>query len=455
MKFNIYKYFAILLLGLILSACEEESPDLSLELLGANINGIPLVDGTINVNQTVSLQFTFSKALNANSFESAFSLRSNQGLVNGLSFSYTSASSTVTVEANLEAKTVYTVSLSTVPIGQNQEILNQSINLSFTTVEGGGIITELPPCLSASNDCFRSLSVNNTAGASGNFDFYSTYPLDLDNARWEKLSRAVIVVHGQNRNADDYFNYMTTSLRQENLENETIIIAPFFKAPNDAQTGDLSWSSSDWREGQNSDSNAQISSFTVLDQILAILGDTTHFPVLEKILITGHSSGGLYTHAYAAANISEPQYAHLDFRYVVANSQYFYYPEDLRFDSSTGQYIAVTNCARYNNWPLGFVNPPPYLSGVNEAQIDQQIIERKVTYLLGTNDVVTTGTLNTNDCEAVLLGENRFLRGQYIFNFIKDNYPSSPAERVDVDGVGHNAQSMYQSAAFKTWLNSN
>jgi hypothetical protein len=411
-----------------------------------------LVDGTINVATEVTFELVFSSAIEAARFTSAFSLSSSSGAVTDLTISYTNAASKAVVSTTLEAATDYQLRVSAGMLGQDNGILAQAIERSFTTRDGG-VITSLPPCITASADCLGSKVINGSGGQSGTFTFYNSYPLDLTNARWENLTSAVIVIHGLNRDADNYFSYLMSSLRQEDFDDQSILIAPYFKAASAAQNGEIYWSDAGWREGQNSDGAINISSFTVMDQIIDQLADQDRFPVLETILIAGHSSGALFTQAYAAANTSESTYPNLNFRYVVANSQYFYYPDDLRYDNASSQFIPVSGCAAYNRWPLGFVAPPPYLSTTTEATVDQQVVERKITYLLGNQDVVTTGTLNTSDCEAVLLGENRFRRGENIFLLMETNYAATQqTDKIVVPGVGHNGQGMFQSSAFLSWL---
>ena len=439
--------------AMIFSACGDEEPENpSLTLLSITANGVPLVDGTINVATEVTFELVFSSAIEAARFVPAFSLSSSSGPVNDLMISYSNASSKAVVSTTLEAATTYQLRVSAGMLGQDNGILAQAIERSFTTRDGG-VITELPPCISASNDCLGSKVITGTGGQSGAITFYNSYPLDLTNARWENLTSAIIVIHGLNRDADNYFSYLINTLRQENLEDQSILIAPFFQSASTAQGNELYWSDASWREGQNSDGAINISSFTVLDQIIAQLADQDRFPVLETIIIAGHSSGALFTQAYAAANSSENNYPNLNFRYVVANSQYFYYPDDVRYDEASSQFTPVSGCAAYNRWPLGFVAPPPYLSTSSEATVDQQVVERKITYLLGNQDVVTTGTLNTSDCEAVLLGENRFRRGENIFLLMETNYSAThQTEKIVVPGVGHNGQGMFQSPVFLSWL---
>ncbi|MCB0534681.1 MAG: Ig-like domain-containing protein [Saprospiraceae bacterium] len=435
-------------------ACSKEKNDAgAISLLSITANSINLVNGTINVPSDVTIELTFSAALDIPKFEAAFSLTAASGAVSP-GFSYANASSKALVAlSQLTPNTQYSLKLNRTAIGLNGEVLDQNISINFTTADGG-IITEMAPCISATNACLETAVLTNGTGTDFNFDFYSSYPIFLENARWEKLKNVVIVTHGQNRDADNYYAIMMTTLRNENLDGNTILIAPFFKNNADAQAGDLYWSDNGWREGQNANTaSAGISAFAVIDAILARLADKTHFPVLKNVVVTGHSSGALFTHAYAAANKSEPLYPDLDFTYVIANSQYFYYPDDVRYDENSGQFVVPTGCVAFNHWPLGFVNPPPYLTGVTEATVDQQIVGRKITYLLGTSDTVAGGTLNTTDCEAVLLGANRFKRGEHIFSLLETNYPGvHNSQKVLVPGVGHDAQGMYQSAVFRGLL---
>lgn len=452
--FSKYHFLGLLLIVSILlqSSCGKEMTIPNLSVINVTANGIPLVEGTINVATDATFELTFSGAIVPAKFEAAFSLSSNAGTVSTLDISYANASSKAIISATLAPGTSYELKVNTTAIGQDDQTLAQALVRNFTTRDGG-VITSLPPCITASNDCLSSKLINGTGGQSGTITFYNSYPLDVENARWEELTSAIIVIHGLNRDADNYFSYMMSSLRQENLDNQSILIAPYFKNASAAQNGELYWSDSGWREGQNADGAVNISSFTVLDQIIDQLADAERFPALETIIIAGHSSGALFAQAYAAANSSENTYPNLNFRYVVANSQYFYYPDDLRYDDASGQFIAVSGCAAYNRWPLGFVAPPPYLSSTPEATVDQRVVERKLSYFLGDQDVVTTGSLNTSDCEAVLLGENRFRRGENFFLLLETNYTAThQAEKIVVPGIGHNAQGMFQSPPFLSWL---
>jgi hypothetical protein len=230
------------------------------------------------------------------------------------------------------------------------------------------------------------------------------------------------------------------------------LIAPFFKTAVEASADDFYWSSTGWREGQQTVNAEKASSFEVIDQIIAQLANKDHFPVLEKVIITGHSSGALFTHLFAAANRSEATYPDLQFEYVVANSQYFYYPDGQRVNEATDQLYTPTGCTGYDLWPLGYAVLPPYVALTNEASFNDQFINRSITYLLG-NGTGSDSSLNTTDCNATLLGSTRYDRGENMFRYMELAYPANNHNRVIVDGIGHDGQGMYSSETFKVLLN--
>lgn len=422
-----------------------------LAVLSVQINGTTLSDGATGVSPTAQIVFTFSEQVDPGRFGQAFSLMEEGGADVPVDIRYTGGGARVEVEAVLAFETTYQLDLSTEPIGQSGSALAMPLRRRFTTIEEG-MVASLAPCTAAGTECLRTLMLSGNMGTQGTFGFYSSFPLDASFANQSDLRGAIIAVHGQNRNADDYFRYLTASLQQAGLTDEVLLIAPFFSGGS-STPGQVFWSTRGWREGQSSDDVLNISSFEVIDEILAAVGDTDQFPAMEQIVITGHSSGGLFTHVYAAANTTETQYPDLDFQYVVANSQYFYYPEDVRFDPITETFTEPTNCPTFNQWPQGFVGTPNYLGGQSETTVDRQLVERQVTYLLGTRDTVTTGSLNTTDCAAVALGENRFKRGTYILRLMNTFYADTHRHaQLLVPDVGHNAEGMYQSPAFLEWL---
>lgn len=416
--------------------------------ISVKLNGAELVDGSSDLPVLAELEIVFSAALDPALFEAAFSLTTAGGNPPA-TFSYANQSSKVTIGLNLAFQTTYTLRVTTSPIGRNNEQLTNELLLVFTTMEDG-TISSLPACTTASSSCLRTASF--TGDGTADFQFYASFPLYEEMARWENITAAIIVVHGVNRNADDYFNYLMGALQTSGLEENVLLIAPFFKNESEASANEFFWTNTGWREGRNTISNAEISSFAVVDQLITQLGDSNHFPVLENVIVTGHSSGGLFTHLYAAANPLEDNFPNLEFDYVVANSQYFYYPDGRRVNDDTNQLYTPTDCAGYDIWPLGYNVLPPYLAATTMADYNDRFVSRELTYFLG-NGMDADPSLNTTSCNATLLGPTRFARGEQMFRYLELAYPGQGVhQRAIVEGIGHDGSGMYGSPKFRQLL---
>lgn len=438
----------IILLGCGKTEVPEEE---SISIISITANGIPLTDGTINIPLELNIQIAFSGQIIPEKLETNFSITRQGSPIGNLDFTYTNSTTKVTITALLEYNTQYRLKLAKAIVGENNTYLDQEIIRNFTSITEG-IITFKDPCLSATNDCLEDIELISN-GNPGSFSMYSSYPLEPDNARWESIKNAVITIHGLSRDGDAYFTSLATSLKSLSKQTETILMAPIFKAQNDASGNDLYWSDSGWREGDLSQGAISISSILVIEKILEKLGNEEVFPDLQQVIIAGHSSGALMTHLLATLLNPEDYSQKFNLQFVVANSQYFYYPKDVRFDPVQGNFQMVTGCPGYNNWPYGHNQFPAHLGGITENEAESNLIGNNVLYLLGTNDVVTTGTLNTTDCEAVLLGENRLKRGENMFRLIQTFYADlHQSEKILVNGIGHDSNGMFQSAEFKSWL---
>src|SRR5260370_15115363 len=106
------------------------------------------------------------------------------------------------------------------------------------------------PCMKATTDCSEWVTLGDDARSL----VYRTYALEAKN---EKITRALIVVHGQGRDADNYFRTALAAGFLANAFDDTIIIAPRF-ASNDGRgcrdtlaADEISWSCSvdRWRSG--------------------------------------------------------------------------------------------------------------------------------------------------------------------------------------------------------------
>jgi hypothetical protein len=301
--------------------------------------------------------------------------------------------------------------------------------------------------LSATADCNYEVSFE-SSGSAESFNYYGNYdPKKLN----PNVQTMMIVVHGINRNAGEYFNWVNRAVANANQQSSTLVIAPRFNVQSEAATDELYWGRLAWRDGDNSSSTVKVSSFAVVDSIIGEVVRSGNFEGLQQVVVTGHSSGGLFTHVYAASNFAERNYDQLRFRYVTSNSQYYYYPTDQRWDEVADELFLPGNCNSYDIWPMGFNVIPTYLSGTSEEVLNDQLIEREVIYFLG-NGQQADPTINDTDCNAVLLGSTRYRRGENILQTINRLFPANNHRQFTVEGIGHDGEGIYSSPEFQTLL---
>lgn len=443
------RILASLIAGLLVIGCNTDDNSLDeLIVYSATINGSDLDEGLANIPLNGSIEIAFSHILDAEAFEEALSFSDAQGEATYTTTLRNGGSKAFIVYSGLNPGSRYTISLNQNALGANGESLDTGFSQSFTTTSE--VEETKNPCTTASAECMQQIEI-----AEGfSFEFYSSYDIISDAEYvWEDIEEVIFVIHGQNRDADEYFRYMTTAVGDIGKLENTLVISPNFKDEAEAADVELYWNTN-WREGANSaNSGADISSFTVLDQLVDYLADSGRFPGLKEIKFAGHSSGAALVQHYAIANTSETAYPDYTFQYVVANNQYFYYPDGRRYNEITNEFYTPTDCTGYNFWPYGYETAPAYVNEMTKEELREQQISRNTIYLLGMDDTETEGTLNTTDCAATLLGSNRLERGRNIFNYFETFHPDNNQELIEVPNVGHDANVMFNSNEFKDFLN--
>src|SRR6187399_1525818 len=83
------------------------------------------------------------------------------------------------------------------------------------------------PCITSTDACTAWLTLG---GGPGRTMVYTTHPLDARNLA---IKRALIMVHGTNRNADHYFATATAAAFLAGALDDTVVIAPHIIACND------------------------------------------------------------------------------------------------------------------------------------------------------------------------------------------------------------------------------
>ena len=296
------------------------------------------------------------------------------------------------------------------------------------------------PCLNSSLECQNSLILG--PNSEWKFDYYSSFPLD---SVWN-VTGAIIVVHGFNRNSDEYFENMVAVVQSLALEDQIIVIAPSF-ATQDDDPGfqEITWTANSWKEGSLSTyqtNKQQISSLSVIDKIITDLNNKNNYPNLNTILVTGHSAGAQFTYLYSATNTVEHYLNNINLLYCVANSSsYLYLNATREIDSN---YYIPTECNNYNDWPFGLNNRNEYANNISASEISTQLVQRNINYFNGLLDT----TAYTYGCKYTLQGANRYDTGQRHFDHLNYYFPDHNHSFHTVPAASHDNREMYLSTQF-------
>jgi hypothetical protein len=279
-----------------------------------------------------------------------------------------------------------------------------------------------------------------------------TLPLYIS-ADWSNplpdITRAVLVVHGERRNADSYFRSAKRARAAAGeAGNATIMIAPQFLAGIDVDTYQLPpetlrWKLTAWASGDPAVAPTPASSFDALDAILARLADRRLFPNLKQVVMAGHSVGAqlVQRYAIAAKGDSVLTQAGIGVRYVVADpSSYAWFSPDRPEPS------IAASCPGFDQWRYGMEKRPAYFAGSTTAALEQAYVARRVIYLLGTLDDDPNHRALDKTCMAEAQGPNRYARGHAYASAMQARDNGAPNHSVwDVPGVAHSGRKMLTS----------
>ncbi len=296
--------------------------------------------------------------------------------------------------------------------------------------------------------------------------YFADFQLDSSNTAIKKI---VVVVHGMNRNAGDYYRNMKEAASMSSHYTDSLmVVAPQFLEeedldPNFLDNSYLYWSSG-WKSGSNSKNNSghprpeRISSYAVMDTLMMRLA--TFHPNLKFIILAGHSAGAQLVNRYSAASpvtdILWNKYG-IHVRFIVANPSSYLYLDNERAIAGTVNQFAVpsTTCSTYNNWRYGLDKLYSYPNQFGADSIRNMMKRREVVYLLGELDTDETSSSLDQSCQAELQGSYRLERGTIYFNYLKHYYGESITSlqyRDTVPGAGHNNRDMFTSSIGRYWL---
>ena len=309
-------------------------------------------------------------------------------------------------------------------------------------------------CRTATPDCTEKIPL----GDEKKFALiYRSYPLEQRN---EKVQRAMIIIHGAGRNANDYFSTGMAAAFLAGALEDTIVISPRY-AGNTGRTckdplaeGEIAWDCGDWKNGFESLNAKGIYSYDLLDELLKKLADEKIFPNLKGIVVSGHSAGGQIAQRYAAANKVHDT-LRVPVRYVVANPSSYVYldenrlPRDFHCDTKGKceeefrAYGDRSNCTTYNDWMHGLDNLKGYAAALNASQIRKQLLARPVTYLMGELDTLPIAGFDSS-CISMAQGPSRYERGKGYFAHVS-KLKAKDHNFVTVPLCGHNNRCLWTS----------
>ncbi len=349
----------------------------------------------------------------------------------------------------------------------------------------GAFAADAPNCVQPGPACSEWIAMPGTPLRNRVF---RSHPLDVPDTA---IKRALVIVHGGSRDAEDNLRHALAAAFLAGALDDTVIVSPRF-ASNGALAGggdgsantvaaarsaardvlapnELNWLSDfgprHWNAGGVA-TNADVTSYEVIDEILKKLARKDVFPNLKVIVVAGHSSGGQFVSRYHMVNRVHESLG-VPVRYVIANPGAYTYLDTLRptpaawattpssampgffapppaaSSPAFAPYGDAHNCAGYDTWPYGLQSRAGYAARSSDAQLRQQEIDRPATFLYGELDVLPLVNFDIS-CPAIAQGASRLARGLAYTRYLRERY-SAHHDAVVIQGCGHNTRCMLTS----------
>lgn len=318
------------------------------------------------------------------------------------------------------------------------------------------------PCITANSSCTEWVSLG---AAPARSLIYRTYSLETRN---EAITRALIVVHGAGRDADNYFrNALAAAFLAGALEDTVVVVPRMASAAANCHDvlapNEISWNCGSWRSGGPAVSNPDVTSFDFLDEVLRKVSRKEIFPNLKQMVVTGHSAGGQVLNRYEMANQVHDKLG-VPVTYIVANPSSYAWPDSTRPTNAAysvqahapGYVPALTanapafrsfgaakDCTTFDQWPYGLKNRTGYAAKQTDDQLKAQLSSRPTIYLLGELDVFPLGGFD-GSCPAMAQGPTRLARGEAFGKFVNEKLGAHHVVKI-VPECGHNARCMFTS----------
>jgi hypothetical protein len=364
------------------------------------------------------------------------------------------------------------------------------LHLTVAQQYSGASYANSKPNVSGAERTFWNIKDPNNKNAS-----LLNYMIAPNGARQNPLQvqRAVIVIHGLNRDPESYMAHALEALSAASGDNAAInpssvaIVAPYFANGDDkgecsfpergmrrsnrreflsqssflllsgtgypwvynATTGRNSSTSSAvvfkgsrWASGdvnQYPTTRPGIASYAVIDQMIQYFDNRSVYPNMKQIVVAGHSLGAQFVNRYSTVGNSLAITTPVS--YWIGN------PNSLLWLNASRPYD-TSSCATYDDWRDGF-SSYDVTYGASVARSPTAILSnynsRSIVFARGLNDFGD----DSSDCDPFTTGFNR---GDRFYNSIAWFPPTSKWNVDYVPGVGHDDEDMFLSLPGRTRL---
>lgn len=305
------------------------------------------------------------------------------------------------------------------------------------------------PCTMPTSACAEWITLG---GGPARSLVYRSYPL---HGRNDRIRRALVIVHGSDRDAEGYFRIGIAAARLAGALEDTIVISPRFASRDGLTCSDrlaaeeINWpcEGNSWRSGGRA-IGATLTSFDLADEILREAGTRTVFPNLHVVVVSGHSAGGQFVTRYGMANRVHDILG-VQMRYVVANPSSYAYPDSTRPVTARGTIdfrpFQGRPCESYDWWPYGLAERHGYAEKASVDELRKQLAARPTTYLLGERDVRPIDGFDAS-CAAMAQGPTRLARGRAFATYVNQRLGAHHVVKI-VPDCGHDALCMFTTDA--------
>jgi len=208
----------------------------------------------------------------------------------------------------------------------------------------------------------------------------------------EGITRLVIVLHGNSRNADDYYNVVHDLANEEGVLGHTAIMAPQFGTEEDLEEWGVAsnfvyWESSEWKMGGPSEDGEHWSSFRWIDEMLTRV--SLNYLQLTDIAIVGFSAGGQFVQRYGAiSRLEGPADFTKRVTFGVMAPSSFMFPDTVRPRSTSGC-SSTSSDEYYNRYKYGRFAITSTLGSDWSDEVNlitDNLLNRDFYYLIGRDD---------------------------------------------------------------------